>query len=131
MSNGKMNFKRSGQVNISDDVISVIAGTAALQTEGVAGMSGNFAGDIIEMLGKRSFSKGVSISIEDRNVKISLELLIKFGSKVHETALQVQKNVKTAVENMTGLSVVSVDVNVSNIIFDKNSPIVVFAEENN
>ncbi len=131
MSNGKMNFKRSGQVNISDDVISVIAGTAALQTEGVAGMSGNFAGDIIEMLGKRSFSKGVSISIEDRNVKISLELLIKFGSKVHETALQVQKNVKTAVENMTGLSVVSVDVNVSNIIFDKNSPIGVFAEENN
>lgn len=131
MSNGKMNFKRSGQVNISDDVISVIAGTAALQTEGVAGMSGNFAGDIIEMLGKRSFSKGVSISIEDRNVKISLELLIKFGSKVHETALQVQKNVKTAVENMTGLSVVSVDVNVSNIIFDKNSPIGIFAEENN
>lgn len=120
MFDSKLKFKGSGQVNISDDVISVIAGTAALKTEGVAGMSGNFAGDIIEMLGKKSLSKGVTISIEDKKVQISLDIIVKIGSKIHEVALAVQKNVKTAVENMTGLSVVSVNINVSDIFFDKN-----------
>ncbi|MCI8806103.1 MAG: Asp23/Gls24 family envelope stress response protein [Clostridiales bacterium] len=123
MAEGKSNFKCSGQVNISDDVIAVIAGTTALQTDGVVGMAGNLAGDIIEMLGKRNFSKGVKISIEDKNVYIYLGLVMRFGSKVHETALMVQENVKTAVENMTGLSVAAVDINISNLVFDKNKPV--------
>jgi len=122
MAGEKSNLKGLGQVNISDDVISVIAGTAALQVDGVVGMSGNFAGDIIEMLGKKNFSKGVSIVIEDGNVQISLDIIVKFGSKVHEVALAVQKNVKTAVENMTGLSVISVDINISSLVFEKNKP---------
>ena len=48
---------------------------------------------------------------------------MRFGSKVHETALMVQENVKTAVENMTGLSVAAVDINISNLVFDKNKPV--------
>ncbi len=130
MAERKSDFKCSGQVNISDDVIAVIAGTTALQTDGVAGMAGNFAGDIIEMLGKRNFSKGVKISIENKSVYIYLGLIVKFGSKVHETALKVQENVKTAVENMTGLSVSAVDINISNLVFDKNNSIGEFPEEN-
>ncbi len=128
MSEKKLNFKASGQVNISNDVISVIAGTAALQTEGVIGMSGNFAGDIIEMLGKKNFTKGVSISIENKNVRISIDLIVKFGSKLYEVALAVQKNVKTAVENMTGLSVAEVNINISSMVFEKNEPIGQFKE---
>ena len=119
MAEEKSSFKGLGQVNISDNVISIIAGTAALRVDGIVGMSGNFAGDIIEMLGKKNFSKGVSI---DGNVQISLDIIVKFGSKVHEVALAAQKNVKTAVENMTGLSVVSVDINISSLVFEKNKP---------
>ncbi len=122
MAEEKSSFKGLGQVNISDNVISIIAGTAALRVDGIVGMSGNFAGDIIEMLGKKNFSKGVSIAIEDGNVQISLDIIVKFGSKVHEVALAAQKNVKTAVENMTGLSVVSVDINISSLVFEKNKP---------
>jgi len=129
MSEEKLNFKTSGQVNISDNVISVIAGTAALQTDGVVGMSGNFAGDIIEMLGKKNFSKGVTISIENKNVCISLDIIVKFGSKVHQVAYTVQKNVKTAIETMTGLSVVNVNINISNLVFEKNKPIGEFYKE--
>ena len=123
MTEGKSNLKSSGQVSISDDVIAVISGTAALKTDGVAGMAGNFAGDIIEMLGKKNFSKGVKISVEDKKFYITLELIMEIGSRVHEIALDVQKNVKTAVENMTGLSVDVVDINISNLIFDKNKSI--------
>ncbi len=129
MSDEKFNFKGSGQVNIADDVISVIAGTATLKTDGVAGMAGNFAGDIIEMLGKKNFSKGVSISIDEKNVQISLDIIVKFGTKIHEVALDVQKNVKTAVENMTGLNVVAVNINISSLAFEKNKPVGEFYEE--
>ena len=129
MSDGKLNFKGSGQINISDDVIAIIAGTAALETSGVVEMSGNLAGDIIEILGRKNFSKGVNISIEEKNVQISLDISVRFGSKVHEVAMAVQQNVKTAVENMTGLSVVAVNINISSLIFDKDSPIGEFPEE--
>jgi len=130
MAERNSDLRCTGQVNISDNVIAVIAGTTALKTEGVAGMVGNFAGDIIEMLGKRNFSKGVKISIENKSVYIYLGLVVKFGCKVHKTALMVQENVKTAVENMTGLSVAAVDINISNLVFDKNKPVGEFFNEN-
>lgn len=121
MSDIKSNNKGSGQVQIADDVISVIAGTAALEAEGIAGMVGNFAGEIIEKLGRKNFSKGVDIAVEEKNVVINLSLIVKFGFKINEAALDVQKRVKTAVETMTGLSVAAVNINVSGLDFEADS----------
>lgn len=121
MSDIKSRNKGSGQVQIADGVIAVIAGTAALEAEGIAGMAGNFAGEIIEKLGRKNFSKGVNINVEDKSVVINLNLIVKFGFKINETALDVQKRVKTAVETMTGLSVSSVNVNVTGIDFESDS----------
>lgn len=129
MTEKKSDCRCSGQVDVSDNVIAVIAGITALRTEGVAGMSGNLAGDIIEIIRKKNFSKGVKIRFENKKVYIYLGLAIKFGSKIHKTALAVQENVKTAVENMTGLSVAAVDINISNLIFDAKKPDGIFSKE--
>ncbi len=103
-----------GSVQISDDCVAVIAGTAAAEVEGVACLSGNFS-DISEMLGKKNLAKGVSVSINDGNAILRLNIVIKNGYKLHEVSLEVQKHVKEAVENMTGLNVKEVNVNVSGL----------------
>ncbi|MDR1530883.1 MAG: Asp23/Gls24 family envelope stress response protein [Clostridiales bacterium] len=111
-----------GQIQIADEVIAVIAGTAALEIEGVAGMAGNITGDIAERLGRKNFSKGVKVEVKDESVTVELSLTVKFGCRVQEVSTEVQKRVKAAVETMTGLAVQDVNIIVSGIIHDKEKP---------
>ncbi len=115
----KTNNVNIGQIQIADEVIAIIAGTAALEVDGVVGMSGNFTGDIAEILGKKNLSKGVKVVVEENEVKIDINMLIKFGFKIHEVCVEIQKRVKNAVETMTGLEASEVNVNVTAIHFEK------------
>lgn len=109
-----------GVVKISDEVISVIAGLAASEIEGVAGMSATFVGEISQILsGKKNISKGVKVSVEDGCAVIDLYTVVEYGVKIPEVASKVQSNVKSTVETMTGLAVSSVNVYVQNVIFPK------------
>ncbi len=105
----------SGILKISEDVVGVIAGIAANEVEGVAGMSGGLVGDIGEILGKKSLSKGVKVDIEDGEAAIDLYLIIEFGMKIPNVAQKVQESCKQAVETMTGLVVTSVNVHVQGV----------------
>ncbi len=109
----------SGQVQISDDVIAVIANTAAFEVEGVVVPENNFAGGIAEMLGKKNLTKGVKTEIDGEQVKVSINLSVKFGYKVPDVANQVQMKIKSSIETMTGLCVTQIDVNVMGINFEK------------
>lgn len=119
MADIKSNNKTSGLIQIADEVIAIIAGTAALEIEGVSGMVGNFAGGIIEKLGKKNLAKGVDINVEGNLVTIELSIIIKFGYKIQEVSAEVQKRVKTAIETMTGLSASAVNINVIGLDFEK------------
>lgn len=104
-----------GTIKIADEVVSIIAGLATIEVAGVAGMSGGFAGGIAEILGKRSLSKGVKVAVAENETAIDLYLISDFGVCIPDVAQQVQENVKAAVENMTGLAVVQVNVHVQGI----------------
>lgn len=108
-----------GQVQIADEVLAVIAGTAALEIEGVVGMTGNFT-DISEILGKKNLSKGVTVDVKAGEVTIGINLQVKIGYKIQDVANEVQKRVKTAIETMTGLSATEININVTGIHPDKN-----------
>ncbi|NLK20926.1 MAG: Asp23/Gls24 family envelope stress response protein [Epulopiscium sp.] len=114
------NINQIGQIQIADEVVAIIAGLAATEVEGVAGMSGNFTGGIAEVLGKKNLSKGVKVEVGEREVSIDLSLVIEFGFKIPEVALAVQKKVKAAIETMTGLSVIEINLHVTGVYFDKN-----------
>jgi uncharacterized alkaline shock family protein YloU len=113
-----------GQIRIADEVISVIAGTAALESEGVAYMSGKLPGDIAEMFGKKNFARGVSVEMKGGDVVVGLNLYVRFGYRIQDVTPTVQSHVKNAIETMTGLNVLAVNVNVSgvvsNVTTDKN-----------
>lgn len=110
----------SGQVQISDDVLAIISGTAALEVEGVVGLPSNFSGDIVGLLGKKNFSKGVKIELaQDGNLKIEINLLVKFGYKIQDISLSVQQKVKSAIETMTGLNTSEINIHVTGVNFEK------------
>ncbi len=111
----------TGDVRISNDVVSTIAGIATEEIDGVACMYSSFAGGIAEKLGaKKSPSRGVRVEMENNSVKIDLYLVVEYGAKVPELAWKVQENVKNNVETMTGMSVEKVNIHIEGISFEKH-----------
>ena len=108
-----------GQIQIADEVIATIAGTAALEVEGVADLSGHFASDVAEMLNKRNFSKGVKITVNEGVVTVDMNITVKFGYKIQDVSANVQARVKEAIETMTGLGFGAANVFVSGIMQEK------------
>ncbi|HOB87169.1 MAG TPA: Asp23/Gls24 family envelope stress response protein [Bacillota bacterium] len=106
-----------GTIRIADEVVAVIAGLAATQVEGVASMSGGIAGGIAEALGRRNFSKGVKVEVGSEEAIINLYIIVKYGFRIPDIAWEIQENVKKAVESMTGLRVVQVNVHVQGVSF--------------
>ena len=106
-----------GTIRIADEVVSIIAGVAATEIEGIAGMSGGLVGGIAEMLGRKNFSKGVKVEVGEREAAIDLYIIVKYGSRIPDVALAAQENIKQAIEKMTGLSVVEVNVHVQGVNF--------------
>ena len=114
------NVEIATNLNISEDVIGIIAGLAASEVEGIAGMTLGFVDGINQILGSnKKYSKGVKISLEGKKVIIDLYVNVKYGVRIPDVAWAAQNAVKTSVENMTGLEVLSVNVNVQGITFDK------------
>lgn len=102
-------------IKIADDVVAVIAGKAASEVEGVYGMAGGFAGGITEVFGKKNFSKGIKIDLQEQNVKIDVNIIVEYGARIPDVAFEIQNRVKKAIENMTGLNVIEVNVHVQGV----------------
>ena len=108
-------FEENGNVNISDEVISVIASLAASEVKGIAGMGGGFGGGIVELLGKKNLSKGVKLTVTDKSVVLELSVIAEYGAKIPAVAWELQKKVKSEVEAMTGLEVSAVNISVDGV----------------
>ncbi len=108
-----------GEVHIADEVIAIIAGLAATEVEGVAGMVGNFTGGLVEMLGKKNLAKGVNVEVGDKEVSLDLAIIVEFGSSIPDVTVSVQDKVKNAVETMTGLEVDEVNIRVAGVNVEK------------
>ena len=106
-----------GTIRIADEVVSIISGLAATEKDGVASMSGGIAGGIAEALGRKNLSKGVKVEVGEEEASIDLFMIVRYGSRIPDVAWKVQENVKKAVENMTGLKVVKVNVHVQGVNF--------------
>lgn len=106
-----------GSIRIADEVVGVIAGLAATEVPGVAGMSGGLGGGIAEMLGRKNLSKGVKVEVGEKEAAVDLFVVVDFGVQITEVAEQIQLNVKRAIESMTGLAVVEVNVHVQGVAF--------------
>ena len=112
----------NGSIQISEDVVASVTGMAVLEVEGVCGLSSSIGTDIAEMLGMKTLSKGVRLSTTETGaLRIDFDVVSKFGQNIFELAKNVQENVKSSVESVTGLRVAEVNVTVCGIALPKDS----------
>jgi uncharacterized alkaline shock family protein YloU len=106
-----------GTIRIANEVVAIIAGLAATEIDGVAGMSGGIAGGIAEKLGRRNLARGVKVEVGEREAAVDLFVIVGFGVRIPDVSLRVQESVKKAIESMTGLAVIEVNVHVQGVSF--------------
>ncbi len=107
-----------GKVEIAPEVIEVIAGIAASEVEGVAGMRGNFAAGVVERLGKKNHGKGVKVELTETGIKVDVYCLMKFGVSIPSVAGKIQDNIRQALINMTAFEAEEVNIHIVGIQFE-------------
>jgi uncharacterized alkaline shock family protein YloU len=110
----------TGVIRISDDVVATIAGLAAVETPGVAAMSGGISEGLAKRLSGKNVQRGVAVEVGQTEAAIDLRVIVTYGVQIHEVCQQLQVSVKEAIENMTGLKVVEVNVKVEGVVFKED-----------
>lgn len=106
------------QVQIADDVIAVVAEIATLEVDGIVATTAG-KGDFMQALSGKKRPKGVKVEVAEDEVFIDLGVVVKYGAKIQKICKEAQEKVKNSVETMTGLNVVSVNIHVVGVHFDK------------
>ncbi len=106
-----------GKVVFAEDVVATIASLAAAEVDGVYGMSGTAFEGIGEKLGKKSYTKGIKVEVGSVECAVDMTLIVKYGFRIQEVCQNVQNAVKNAIETMTGLKVVEVNIAVNSVVF--------------
>lgn len=113
------NGSELGSVKIHHDAISAIAAHVIGDISGVVRMSGSIVADLAERFGKKNLDKGIRTDVMGEEVKIEVSVILRYGAKIPEVAWQIQKKIRKAVEEITGLHVASINVNIEGIQIPK------------
>lgn len=118
--NADIDLHNGGTIKYANEVIAIIAGVAAGEVDGIAGMctSGGI-GDIISR--NRNITRGIKVEMGGEEVSVDIYTIVEYGQPIQKVALEVQENVRKAIESMTGLHVVKVDVHVQGVSFEKEN----------
>ena len=108
-----------GAIKMTDEVVAIIAGIAATEVPGVTSMSGGIAGGIAEALGRKNLSKGVKVEVGEKEAAIDLFIIVEYGFRIPEVAWTIQEKVKSAVEEMTGLNVIEVNIHIQGVNLER------------
>lgn len=108
-----------GEINISEEVLAMIAAVAALDVEGVSALGSGVGGDMSAAAARKSLSRAVRLTVEEEEITVDIALLVSYGSAVPAVARTVQEAVVSAVENTSGLKVTRVNVSVTGVTFQK------------
>ncbi len=104
-----------GRIDVSKDVIAIIAGLATVDVEGVVGITYQVKSGTYSLVQKDNFSKGIDIKVSDDGVTVSINLMTDYEKGIYSVAKEVQKKVKEMIEKMTGKKVNRVDINVTGV----------------
>ncbi|WP_408609009.1 Asp23/Gls24 family envelope stress response protein [Cuneatibacter caecimuris] len=104
-----------GEVQIADEVIAIIAGLAAMEVKGVASMAGNITKELVSKLGMKNLSKGVEVEVIGTTASVILSLNLEYGYSIPAVSAKVQERVKAAIQNMTGLEVLDVNIRIASV----------------
>ncbi len=104
-----------GKLKVTDEVIAIIAGLAAVEVDGVYAMSGGLTGGIAEALGIKNLSKGIKVDVKGDRVEVNIYIIANFGARIPDVAWNIQETVKKVVEKMTGMEIIEVNIHIQGI----------------
>ncbi|RIW36369.1 Asp23/Gls24 family envelope stress response protein [Bacillus salacetis] len=106
-----------GQIDITNDVIAMIAGGAAIDCYGIVGMASKnqIKDGLTDILRKENFTRGVIVRQEEEEVHIDMYIIVSYGTKISEIAHNVQSKVKYTLNKTVGLAVDSVNIFVQGV----------------
>ena len=107
-----------GRIIFADEVVATIASLAVTDVEGVSALNGGMVEGISEMLGKKVLTKGVKVEVGQEEAAVDISVNILYGYKIREVCEKIQSAVKSAIETMTGLRVVEINVFVQSVVFE-------------
>ncbi len=118
--NVETDMESAGTITYANEVIAIIAGVATSEVEGIAGMC--TSGGISDILGRnRNITRGVKVELGSEETSVDLYVIVEYGTPIQKAAHDAQENVRKAIETMTGLHVVRVDVHVQGVSFEKEN----------
>jgi len=114
------NSDEKGSINISEDVVAIIAATAALEVEGVHGLHYSHGKEITHMIGRRGFARGVKLSVEGDDISVEVHIVAEMGFSISEVGAAIQKSVISAIEDTVGAKVSAVNVHICGVALKKS-----------
>lgn len=111
-----------GTIRIADNVVATITGVAAGEIEGVVRTSSRLTGGLARTLGRKKDTRGVKVDVGEEEAVININLIVKYGIPIAEVARKVQQNVKEKIEDLTGLKVKEVTINVQGMEMPRTEP---------
>jgi uncharacterized alkaline shock family protein YloU len=108
-----------GRTTIADSVVAVIAGIAAREVDGVHTMGGGASramGAVRDTMSRSTdFTRGVKVEVGEKQAAVDLDVVVLYGTEIADAAAQIRSHVANAVERMTGLEVVEININVRDV----------------
>ena len=112
----------NGRIILKDDVVAFIATIEMVKVDGVTTMSGRSSFSDYDGARSKDVEKGVTVKIENNHCSVAIDVNIKYGANVYDTARRLQRAIKDAIENYTGLVVDRVDVTIQGMINESSLP---------
>ena len=104
-----------GQLKVTNEVIAILSGIAAMEEDGVYAMSGGITGELAQALGIKNLSKGVKIETDEEGIHVNIYVIVELGVRIPDVAWSIQEKVKKMVEKMTGSKVADVNIHVQGV----------------
>ncbi|KXB58046.1 Asp23/Gls24 family envelope stress response protein [Gemelliphila asaccharolytica] len=110
-----MEKNKLGNVEIKPEALAVIVSIATKEIEGVSKLVGNLKNSTLEKIGKKEYTKGIKLFLEDDELYVEISCTVKSGYTISKIATKIQSNVRNSIYNMTDIVVKSINVNIIGI----------------
>ena len=113
-----IDHKDIGNLVVTEEVLCSIAALAATEVEGVYAIEGSIGSEISKRIGRNNPAKGIKVEMGEEELTYEIPIKISYGYNILEVSSAIQEKVRSTVENMTGIKVSDVNVNIADVAMD-------------
>ncbi|AUI72267.1 Asp23/Gls24 family envelope stress response protein [Companilactobacillus alimentarius] len=115
-----VDLMKNSKLKFNEDVIAKIAGMAIQDIDGILSMNGNVFDNLADKIrSKNDITKGIDVDVGEKQTALDLEIILEYGKDAHRVFENILQEVSAAIESMTGLKVIEINVYISDVMTKK------------